>query len=58
MPGQNVELIQRAYDAFARGYIPEVMSVLADDIEWHVPAVLPQGMPRSSSSTPIRRRSC
>lgn len=32
----------RAYEAFGRGDIPAVMSVFADDIEWHVAAVLPQ----------------
>jgi uncharacterized protein len=44
MSDRNVEMLQRAYEAFGRGDIPEVMSVFADDIEWHVPAVLPQGM--------------
>jgi ketosteroid isomerase-like protein len=44
MSDQNVETLQQAYEAFGRGDIPAVMSVFADDIEWHVPAVLPQGM--------------
>jgi uncharacterized protein len=44
MPDQSVEMLQRAYEAFGRGDIPEVMSVFADDIEWHVPAALPQAM--------------
>lgn len=44
MSDQNVEMLKGAYEAFGRGDIPGVMSVFADDIEWHVPAVLPQGM--------------
>jgi ketosteroid isomerase-like protein len=43
MPDDNVELIRRAYDAFGQGDIAGVMAVLADDIEWHAPAVLPHG---------------
>lgn len=44
MSDQNVEMLKQAYEAFGRGDIPGVMSVFADDIEWHVPAALPQGM--------------
>jgi uncharacterized protein len=33
----NQALIERAYDAFARGDIPTVLGVLAEDILWHVP---------------------
>jgi ketosteroid isomerase-like protein len=33
----NQALIERAYDAFARGDIPTVMDTLAEDILWHVP---------------------
>jgi uncharacterized protein len=44
MSSGNVEMLRGAYEAFGRGDIPAVMSVFADDIEWHVPAVLPQGM--------------
>jgi len=33
----NEALIGRAYDAFARGDIPTVLEVLAEDIRWHVP---------------------
>jgi ketosteroid isomerase-like protein len=43
MPNENVELVRPAYDAFARGDIAGVMSVLAEDIDWHAPAVLPHG---------------
>jgi ketosteroid isomerase-like protein len=43
MPNDNVELIRPAYDAFARGDIAGVMAVLADDIDWHAPALLPHG---------------
>jgi ketosteroid isomerase-like protein len=43
MSNGNVEMLRGAYEAFGRGDIPAVMSVFADDIEWHVPRVLPQG---------------
>ena len=33
----NQALIERAYEAFARGDIPTVLGILADDILWHVP---------------------
>lgn len=33
----NRQLIERAYDSFARGDIPTVLSALAKDIHWHVP---------------------
>jgi len=41
-PGATIEqvnqaLIERAYDAFARGDIPTVLEVFAADILWHVP---------------------
>ena len=39
----DLELIQSAYEAFGRGDIPAVLDVLADDIGWRVPEVLPQG---------------
>lgn len=44
MSDPNVEMLKQAYEAFGRGDIPGVMSVFADDIDWHVPAALPQGM--------------
>jgi uncharacterized protein len=33
----NQALIERAYEAFARGDIPAVLQVFAEDILWHVP---------------------
>jgi ketosteroid isomerase-like protein len=44
MSNDNAELLRHAYEAFARGDIPTVMSALDDEIEWNVPAVLPHGM--------------
>ena len=44
MANDNVELLQGAYEAFGRGDIPAVMEVFADDIDWSVAEVLPQGM--------------
>lgn len=43
MSEQNVETIRGAYEAFARGDIPGVMSALHDDIEWDSPTSLPWG---------------
>ena len=37
------DVIRQAYDAFARGDIPAVIDVLADDVSWTVPALVPQG---------------
>jgi ketosteroid isomerase-like protein len=37
----SATLIRRAYDAFATGDIPTVLSLLADDISWHVPGRSP-----------------
>ena len=37
----NTVLLRRAYDAFARGDIPTVLTLLADDITWHVPGRSP-----------------
>ncbi len=44
MSDSNADLLRGAYDAFGRGDIAGVMAVLADDVEWHAPDVLPQGM--------------
>ena len=43
MPDDNVALLRKTYDAFGRGDIPAVMGSFAEDINWHAPAVLPQG---------------
>ena len=37
MTHPNRDLIKRAYDAFGRGDIPSVLSVLDKEIRWHVP---------------------
>ena len=39
----DLELIQSGYEAFGRGDIPAVLDILADDIGWSAPEVLPQG---------------
>jgi uncharacterized protein len=44
MSDKNVEMIEGAYAAFGRGDIPSILEVLSEDIEWHSPAVLPQGI--------------
>jgi uncharacterized protein len=44
MPEGNVEVVRGAYEAFGRQDIPAVLSIMRDDIEWHVPTVVPQGM--------------
>jgi ketosteroid isomerase-like protein len=37
MAHPNAELVRNGYDAFARGDTDTVMSLLADDIVWHIP---------------------
>jgi ketosteroid isomerase-like protein len=44
MSDENRELVEGAYDAFRQGDIDTILSVMSDDVEWHVPTVLPQGM--------------
>jgi uncharacterized protein len=34
MPGENIQSLRRAYDAFARRDIPLVLEVMSPDIEW------------------------
>jgi ketosteroid isomerase-like protein len=41
MVEQNVGVVRGAYDAFGRGDVPSIIAILHDDVEWHVPAVLP-----------------
>jgi ketosteroid isomerase-like protein len=41
MTAQNAELIQRAYQAFARGDLATVFGILGQDITWHVPGSSP-----------------
>ncbi len=41
MTHPNRELIKRAYDAFGRGDIPTVLSILDNKIRWHVPGRSP-----------------
>ena len=43
MADGNLELIQRGYEAFGRADIPGVLEIFADDIDWSVTEVLPQG---------------
>ena len=40
---KNVDLVNGAYAAFAKGDIPALLELLADDVEWSSPATLPQG---------------
>jgi ketosteroid isomerase-like protein len=43
MADGNLERIQSGYEAFGRGDIGAVLDILADDIDWNVTEVLPQG---------------
>jgi uncharacterized protein len=43
MAEDNIGVVNGAYDAFRRGDIPSIIGVLHDDVEWHVPTVLPHG---------------
>ena len=44
MSDQNVGLVQGAYESFARGDVPSVLGLLAEDLEWTVPRPLPQAV--------------
>ena len=39
----NVEIVQSAYEAFARGDVGGVLAVLDPDVTWSAPLTLPQG---------------
>jgi ketosteroid isomerase-like protein len=39
----GAELVRGAYEAFGRGDVPAVLEVLADDVSWNAPDVIPQG---------------
>ena len=43
MSEQSVEVVNRAYAAFAEGDVPAVLGVFADDIEWHEAEGMPYG---------------
>jgi ketosteroid isomerase-like protein len=37
------EVVNEAYAAFGRGDIESLLELLSEEIDWHVPEVLPQG---------------
>jgi uncharacterized protein len=39
---QNLDLVRGAYEAFSRGDVGGVLAILSDDVDWAVPAPLPQ----------------
>lgn len=41
MTNDNGDLIRRAYEAFAQGDVPAVLSIFSEDITWHVPGRSP-----------------
>jgi ketosteroid isomerase-like protein len=41
MAHSNADLLERGYDAFAKGDIPTALGVFANDIAWHVPGRSP-----------------
>lgn len=43
MSESDVSTIRGAYEAFGRGDIPGVMSILAESVGWDAPDVLPHG---------------
>jgi ketosteroid isomerase-like protein len=43
MSEQSVEVVRRAYAAFAEGDVPAVLGMFADDIEWHEAEGMPYG---------------
>jgi ketosteroid isomerase-like protein len=44
---QNLEIIRRGYDAFARGDITGLLELFADEIEWKTPG--PQDLPTAGT---------
>jgi ketosteroid isomerase-like protein len=45
MSNDNAELLRGTYEAFGRGDTPAVMAVLAENIVWNTPALLPTQWP-------------
>jgi uncharacterized protein len=43
MPQSQTDIISELYAAFARGDIPAIVEMVADDIDWRVPENLPHG---------------
>ena len=43
MSSANANVIRQAYESFAEGNIPAVIDILADDVDWSVPDLVPQG---------------
>jgi uncharacterized protein len=41
MAEENAATVRSAYDAFSSGDIPSIIAILHEDVDWHVPAVLP-----------------
>jgi ketosteroid isomerase-like protein len=41
MSDSNVEIVRRAYEAFARGDVATVLAAFSPDISWHVPGRSP-----------------
>jgi ketosteroid isomerase-like protein len=41
MAHPNAELLRRGYEAFAKGDMPTVLGIFADEITWHVPGRSP-----------------
>lgn len=44
MTNGNLDAVRGAYEAFGRGDVETVLSALAEDVEWHVPSLLPTGV--------------
>lgn len=40
---KNLDPVNGAYAAFAKGDIPALLELLADDVDWSSPGTLPQG---------------
>ena len=41
--GDDVAVVQRGYESFLKGDIPDVMGLLDPDIQWSVPRTVPHG---------------
>jgi ketosteroid isomerase-like protein len=40
---EGVQVVQGAYEAFARGDVPGVLGAVADDVDWSVTEAIPHG---------------
>jgi ketosteroid isomerase-like protein len=40
---ENAQVVDKAYECFARGDIPALLELTSDDVQWDVPRIVPHG---------------